>query len=64
MKQWDVETGKVSLRLTGHEGWVWHVESLDESHRVLVSGGTDSSVRIWDTRAGRQVQRCNVCTGG
>lgn len=63
VKQWDVETGKLALRLPGHEGWVWNLEALDDSHAVLISGGTDSTVRTWDTRAGRQVQRVNICTG-
>ncbi|GAB4817410.1 hypothetical protein N2152v2_004456 [Parachlorella kessleri] len=62
VKTWDLESGKVALRLAGHEGWVWHVESLDDTHAVLLSGGTDSSIRMWDTRAGRQVQRVNICT--
>ncbi len=60
---WDVEGGKVALRLAGHEGWVWNIEALDDAHQVLLSGGTDSSVRTWDTRAGRQVQRVDICTG-
>ncbi len=63
VKTWDLESGKVALRLAGHEGWVWHVESLDDTHAVLLSGGTDSSIRMWGTRAGRQVQRVNICTG-
>ena len=63
MKQWDVESGKLTLRLAGHEGWVWHVEALDEGQQCLLSSGTDASVRVWDCRAGKQAQRADLCAG-
>lgn len=55
MKQWDTETGRVLLRLAGCAGWIWSLEALDASHSVLLSGSTDSTLRTWDLRAGRQV---------
>jgi hypothetical protein len=55
VKLWDAESGRISLRLTGCEGWVWWLEGLDPQLDQLVSASTDSCVRTWDCRAGRQI---------
>lgn len=64
VKQWDVERGSVTLRMGGHQGWIWHLVAEDDSNAVLLTGSTDSSVRVWDTRVGRQVQQADVASGG
>lgn len=50
--QWDANTGKRKRYFTGHQGPVHAVLLLDS---VLVSGGWDSSVRLWDTDSGQCV---------
>ncbi|KAK7040841.1 SCF ubiquitin ligase complex subunit cdc4 [Paramarasmius palmivorus] len=42
---YDPRTGKLEMRLEGHEGGVW---ALAASGGLLVSGSTDRTVRIWD----------------
>jgi F-box and WD-40 domain protein CDC4 len=37
--------GRLMRKLEGHEGGVW---ALQYWGRVLVSGSTDRSVRVWD----------------
>jgi WD40 repeat protein len=36
-----------------------NVEALDDSHQVLMSSATDSTLRLWDTRVGRQTAAVN-----
>uniref|UniRef100_A0A0W0FFP9 Putative WD40 repeat-like protein n=1 Tax=Moniliophthora roreri TaxID=221103 RepID=A0A0W0FFP9_MONRR len=42
---YDPRSGKLEMRLEGHEGGVW---ALAASGGLLVSGSTDRTVRIWD----------------
>ncbi|CAG8626996.1 1972_t:CDS:2 [Paraglomus occultum] len=42
--------GKHVKTLTGHEGGVWALQYIDE---VLVSGGCDRDVRVWDLNTGQ-----------
>ncbi|CAH0019340.1 unnamed protein product [Clonostachys rhizophaga] len=47
LKIWDTTTGYCVKTLTGHSGWVRHVDpSIDG--RYLVSTGNDRTARIWD----------------
>ena len=32
------------------QGWIWNLEGLPMSDSIMVSGATDSSLRVWDTR--------------
>jgi WD40 repeat protein len=48
---WEVATGKVTQRLTGHAGAVLSV-AFSPDDRYLAYGGGDSTVRIWDVEAG------------
>ena len=46
LRLWDIETGKVLLRLEGHVGSPLSVAfTADGGHAV--SGGTDGTVRLW-----------------
>ncbi|KAG9294167.1 hypothetical protein G9A89_021526 [Geosiphon pyriformis] len=42
--------GKYVKTLTGHEGGVWALQYFDE---ILVSGGCDRDVRVWDIKTGQ-----------
>ncbi|KAF8608951.1 cell division control protein 4 [Ceratobasidium sp. AG-I] len=46
-------TGELQLRLEGHDGGVWSIVVAPNSPKVLVSGSTDCTIRIWDLSAGK-----------
>jgi WD40 repeat protein len=51
---WDTTTGQEIHRLRGH---TWNISGVafDRTGQFLASAGVDSSVRIWDVRAGKEV---------
>ncbi len=49
-------------RLRGHQGAVTGI-AFSPNERLLASGGTDTTVRIWDTFTGKQVHVLNGHTG-
>ncbi|KAK2748501.1 hypothetical protein FQN57_000634 [Myotisia sp. PD_48] len=48
---WDVETGSTVRRWGGHGGRIEAVEFGGDADSVVVSGSTDTDVKIWDTRS-------------
>jgi len=44
---WNVRTGQLVRRWTGHKGTVWSMAFMSEG-RVLVSGGDDGVMKCWD----------------
>ena len=48
----DLETGEVISRLYGHEDAVSSVQIAENYPDILVSGGKDQTVRLWDKRSG------------
>ncbi|KAI9323832.1 WD40-repeat-containing domain protein [Dichotomocladium elegans] len=53
----DTETARKVRTLEGHEGGVWALQfkggGKNDPNRVLVSGGCDRDVRVWDLETGR-----------
>ena len=44
---YDIITGRLKKRLEGHASGIW---AMQYYHNILVSGSTDSTLRIWDLR--------------
>ncbi|KAF2723435.1 transcription initiation factor TFIID, subunit TAF5 [Polychaeton citri CBS 116435] len=50
---WDLPTGRLAKRMRGHgRGGIWSLDWSVES-TVLVSGGADGTVRVWDVEPNR-----------
>lgn len=54
---WDVVTGQRIKKFKGHTTFVNSVQGARRGPQMLVSGGDDSTIRLWDTR-----KRNNVAT--
>src|SRR5262249_43635077 len=55
---WDPATGKLLGTLAGHDSYTRSVQFAPDGK--LVSGGGDSTLRVWDVGAGREVFRFNL----
>ncbi|KAK5699924.1 Transcription initiation factor TFIID subunit 5 [Elasticomyces elasticus] len=62
---WDLRSGRLVKRMRGHgAGGVWSLDWSVES-TVLVSGGADNSVRVWDVQPSKETQaKANGENGG
>jgi WD40 repeat protein len=49
---WDAKTGKIVRTLPGHAGSILCVH-LDEKNRFLLTGSTDTTVRLWNVETGQ-----------
>jgi WD40 repeat protein len=50
---WDAATGKLKGTLRGHDGYIRGVEFAPNGR--LISGAGDSTLRVWDVAAGKEV---------
>ncbi|TKA67589.1 hypothetical protein B0A55_08703 [Friedmanniomyces simplex] len=62
---WDLRTGRLVKRMRGHgAGGIWSLDWSVES-TVLVSGGADNSVRVWDVQPSKETHpKVNGENGG
>ncbi|KAF7196169.1 Transcription initiation factor TFIID subunit 5 [Pseudocercospora fuligena] len=61
---WDLASGKLSKRMRGHgRGGIWSLDWSVES-TVLVSGGADGTVRVWDVQPDADTQGKVAGEGG
>jgi WD40 repeat protein len=52
---WEVASGRLLHRLTGHTNWVRGIAFSPDS-RQIASGSDDGSVKFWDVATGRCLQ--------
>ena len=50
----EVASGRVVHQLRGHKRTVWHL-AISPDDRLLATGSTDGTARIWDLRKGEQI---------
>jgi WD40 repeat protein len=55
---WQIDRGKVAYTLKGH-GWEVTAIAFSSDGRILVSGGADSAIMIWDWRAEKRLRTLN-----
>lgn len=48
---WDLGSGKLLKKMLGHKSTVYSLDFSKESS-ILVSGGSDCTVRLWDVKKG------------
>ena len=61
---WSLPTGRLIKRMRGHgRGGIWSLDWSVES-TVLVSGGADGTVRVWDVQPNKESQGKVVGEGG
>ena len=61
---WSLRTGRLIKRMRGHgRGGIWSLDWSVES-TVLVSGGADGTVRVWDVQPNKESQGKVVGEGG
>ena len=54
VKLWDIDTGKVIAKWTGHTSYVDSVCWIQDGGRVM-SGSNDGTARVWDVESGKTV---------
>jgi len=52
---WDVEKGVLLRTFEGHEGIVFSV-FLSGDNRLMVSGSSDTTIKLWDVETGRLIK--------
>jgi WD40 repeat protein len=57
IKLWDLETGKLLQRMTGHSGTAGIVVRFSPDGRFVASGSYDGTVRLWDAETGKELHR-------
>jgi WD40 repeat protein len=60
----DVETGRVLWRLEGHKGPVTRVAFSPDGRLAFSASLSDSTVRVWDVKAGKQLRSLEVPAAG
>ena len=51
----DLHTGKILRKFRGHQGPVLSV-AISPDRRLLVTGGADATVRLWDAQTGKEIR--------
>lgn len=55
---WQIDRGKVAYTLKGH-GWEVTAIAFSSDGKILVSGGADSAIMIWDWQAEKRLRTLN-----
>jgi len=61
IKVWNLKTGKLATTLAGHDAWVSCVRfSPDGKLIASVTGGINSTLKLWNVQSGREVHSMRV----
>jgi len=55
VRLWDLKTGELLSKLTGHAGWVYSI-AVSPDGQTLVSGSADKTAKIWHRETGALVR--------
>ncbi len=55
MRVWDLDSGKVVSKVTGHRDEVRTV-ALSPDNRIIASGGNDNTIILWDIQTGTSIK--------
>ena len=58
---WDVQTGKVVLKITGHRRGLWRA-SFSPDTQTILTASDDDTARVWGARTGQE--RLRLAAGG
>ena len=60
---WDLETNAVTRNFHGHLSAVYTVNTHPSQENIIVTGGRDATVRVWDIRSRKDAMRFEGHTG-
>jgi WD40 repeat protein len=58
LNKWDINTGKSAVRINIHDGWANALVQYDAN--IVISGGIDEKICIWDLREKKLVKEHNT----
>jgi WD40 repeat protein len=63
IKLWDVFTGELITKFSGHTDWVYDL-AISKDNKYLYSAGFDGVVKVWDLQTQKNVLNFNETTNG
>jgi WD40 repeat protein len=56
---WDVESGVIVRRYTGHSPWPWTMD-LSSDYKYVISGANDGNLILWNFATAEELHRINL----
>src|SRR5260370_22071356 len=57
LRLWEIGSRKETLRLKGHNGWVFCVAFLDGEQAISGGAHDDRTLRLWNLKTGKEIRR-------